>query len=237
MYGKHSAQCLAGTVCSISCYWCYLGLTPRLPRSCLPRDLIHQVTVDNEEIHKTEFGSVRLASQIPAWQQMPFVSWANLHACLWLTLQAQPLIKSFHFKCREPTTFYVQHHVGRNSSTKGQVFNITRVHIRNRLSTVALIDRPSHMQWRKKPKLGWEEESKGQNLHSGNGASRDKSCKHLPLPCEHPKKSEANGERWYGFTSKMQDTQINLNFKINSAYSTAWNLLTLKIYCLSETHI
>jgi len=36
-----------------------------------------------------------------------------------------------------------------------------------------------------------KKENKGQNLHPRSGASRDKSCKHFPLPCEPSKKSEA----------------------------------------------
>lgn len=47
-----------------------------------------------------------------------------------------------------------------------QNFNTARVHVRNKLSTVALIDRPSHVQHGEKLSLTRREEDEGQNLHS-----------------------------------------------------------------------
>lgn len=97
-------------------------------------------------------------------------------------LWTQFLIKSFDFKFADQNKFQVQDHFGRSSSTKGQIFNITRVQIRNKCSTVALTDRPGHTWHIKKLRLTREEGNKGPNLHSRSGACGDKSCKHFPLP-------------------------------------------------------
>lgn len=195
MHGKHLAWCLAWTkACSFNYCHC-LCLTPGLSRSYLPRVLVYQITVNNEEINKKGFRSViRCLRSLPDSEWCPSLPEPTLvpltHALDTIPYKefSTPSLRSkISFRYNITLVEAVQWQARFLISPE----SISEVSSAQLLWLTGLVTYNIKKKEKEKLSLTRKEENKRQNLPPQSGASRDKSCKHFPLPWELSKKIEA----------------------------------------------